>query len=332
MRTTKILLLLSLIFITSCQPSAQASKTALAKTETAMPTATFQATETPSPTSSPTSTSTSTPTLTPTSAPLDFIAEVILPVSGKTKHGVMIETETIFDESMFVRILKSHPTLNRNFVNGFGQGPEDAILYTAAKIMYLGWKQRGGRDLDNKNKDVTFDEWMLMVAEAQAGKRDWEDVQISILINNLSTPEFKKERSTVWPFYNGDKTPEGVLPIKTLSFLFFDSFNGKNRKIKNYQQLTDNQWNYTELWNGSGPGINYDPSSSTMYFYMSQNFIPSQRSIFTITAPMNYAVAITPGYFNGNRGLNGVNEEELANTFGRKMSSNGGYSTPFVLK
>jgi hypothetical protein len=192
--TKRLLVEILCIFLAACS--------GIAPTATMTPTATDTTptfTETPSQTPTPESTSTPTETVTPeyTSEIVPVYTETIdVEIRGVDMH-VQIITDKTVTESVTPKINKIF--LSPHFVNSYGENSSEAIADLVAHAVFRAWLRNGTYDEVVARKDITFNTYMEMVAECQAGNRDWADVEYKAVANDLTTPEYDLAKRTFRP-------------------------------------------------------------------------------------------------------------------------------------
>lgn len=135
--------------------------------------------------------------------------------------GVPIVTNLITDESLDPII---HKVERDDSYKNFDAAMSEFMAYT----IYKAALKTGGKDgtgiVNADGSEPTLEEYMTMVKEARAGTRSYEDIQIVIKANDMTTEGYDAVKTTCWPFYDegsSESVPTGVRAISNFSIVLF---------------------------------------------------------------------------------------------------------------
>lgn len=141
--------------------------------------------------------------------------------------------------------------LNPSFVdNETGYNAEQAWMNWTQNFYYLPWKSTNPSVVSGKITDTSFENYIRIVANLQAGVGDVEDGRIYGFANDMIDDGYKTSRTLFSPFVES-----GENPILTTEVVLV---NGS--RAENYRKFP-NEMN-------SGVGFNYDPNTKTMTIYL----------------------------------------------------------------
>jgi hypothetical protein len=206
----------------------------------------FGPTFTPTPTETLTPTDTTTITPTPTETPTPEFTDGIVPaytetidteVLGAEIHVQLITDKTV-TENQTTKI--NEISLDPQFVNSKGEHAPQAVADLVAHAVFRAWQRNSPGDQFDARQKVAFETYMKMVAECQAGTRDWKDVEYQAVADDLTTPAYDLSMRT---FRSGD-------PV---SIVFVDANSPQFNSIMTLEIGTSKQYTGLSLGTEAGP-------------------------------------------------------------------------------
>jgi hypothetical protein len=289
MRNFFLLFLTGLLLVSCGTPVATSSPTAtiIPSTQTPAPTTT------PIPTNTPSLTPEPTPVLTIWDIDREFFLKNMIEISGEL-NGIPMNVKWGFDKSQ-IRItqlvLKS---ANEWKDDQTGYTSEQAWMNFFQQYMYQVWKGSNPNVINKSIQDTSFESYIKIVSEINAGIRQPEDGIVTGFANDLTTDGYDLERHAFSPFLvNGEN-----------QILNFEIILVNASRVKNLQKFDD----------GStfGFGMNYDPNTKSLIIYQgvsindfAEFIIANLSAITTIfkngSTPRNFNDILIKAVSNPNR-------------------------------
>ena len=121
-----------------------------------------------------------------------------------TKYNIpvmIITDEKMIHANPMMTIDKIYINDDPNFKTRYGETAKEAIAHAVAYAEYQCW-QKNDPDKVGQRAGIGFNTYWQMVKEAQAGKRDWSEVEFQTWANDLTTPEYDASKRTFRPGSN----------------------------------------------------------------------------------------------------------------------------------
>ena len=121
---------------------------------------------------------------------------------------------------------------NKNFRNFKGQDYQQAFVEYVARTFFKVWWINGNEHHKTNPTENDFKNFMGLWTTAQKSglQEDWEKVQFKIVANDMATPGYRVNTTTIWPMYSG-QTPDGTRAVKEFHIAYVYGLTNKNVAI-----------------------------------------------------------------------------------------------------
>jgi len=139
-----------------------------------------------------------------------------------TKYNIpvtIITDEKMIHANPMMTIDKIYINDDPNFKTRYGETAKEAIAHAVAYAEYQCW-QKNDPNKVNQRAGVSFNTYWRMVQEAQAGTRNWSDVEFQTWANDLTTSDY-------------DVSKRNFRPGNYISIIFVNDYSKRTISIKN---------------------------------------------------------------------------------------------------